>query len=364
MIFCNQEVETCIIKQANAPGICKSIYECPTVFKKLQMGKRDYTVCPNSSQKLLVCCPIELSGRELPAQSEFTSTEKPQKLYERKCLEYLEAVYEKPTSVSLAHNNDNQTTKNERCGFRVVGLVVGGSDAEPREFPHMCLLGYSVNQTIKWECGGSLISEKYVLTAAHCIKTGLGEPKIIRIGDLNINSDTDDAEPEEIPVEENIVHPNYNKKRRKYDIALLKLQRNVDINTYRRPACLPSSYDWPYSKAIVTGWGNTEAINVLGSSILQKVVLEKFTENECNNQQFNVNYEIQNCLGSRNTLIEMDSCQGDSGGPVQIKHPTGICMWEIVGITSFGKSCGAIGIPSVYTRVYPFNDWIENIVWK
>lgn len=57
------------------------------------------------------------------------------------------------------------------------------------------------------------------------------------------------------------------------------------------------------------------------------------------------------------------SLQGDSGGPAQIYHSSVSCMYTIVGVTSFGKVCGTEGVPGVYTRVYSYLDWIENIVW-
>lgn len=55
--------------------------------------------------------------------------------------------------------------------------------------------------------------------------------------------------------------------------------------------------------------------------------------------------------------------QGDSGGPLQLYHPHQSCMYEIIGVTSFGKGCGNINTPGVYTRVYHYLDWIEGIVW-
>lgn len=61
--------------------------------------------------------------------------------------------------------------------------------------------------------------------------------------------------------------------------------------------------------------------------------------------------------------INCANFQGDSGGPLQSYHTSVSCMYIIDGVTSFGKSCGTLGIPGVYTRVYSYLDWIENIVW-
>lgn len=57
------------------------------------------------------------------------------------------------------------------CALQSKTLVSGGEEAAPREFPHMALIGYGNTANIAWSCGGSLISEGFVLTAAHCVKT-------------------------------------------------------------------------------------------------------------------------------------------------------------------------------------------------
>ena len=72
--------------------------------------------------------------------------------------------------------------------------------------------------------------------------------------------------------------------------------------------------------------------------------------------------ESQICAGGVNE--SKDTCQGDSGGPLQIYHHEVYCMYSLVGITSFGKVCGSINSPGVYTRVSNYVSWIENIVWR
>lgn len=62
-------------------------------------------------------------------------------------------------------------------------------------------------------------------------------------------------------------------------------------------------------------------------------------------------------------IVAVVFCQGDSGGPLQVYHPYRKCMYTVAGITSFAKQCGDLNAPGVYTRVYNFLDWIENIVW-
>jgi len=68
------------------------------------------------------------------------------------------------------------------------------------------------------------------------------------------------------------------------------------------------------------------------------------------------------CAGDPSGNWTKDTCQGDSGGPLQIVHPSK-CLFQLIGITSFGKACAMIDIPGVYTRVSHYLPWIEGIVW-
>lgn len=69
------------------------------------------------------------------------------------------------------------------------------------------------------------------------------------------------------------------------------------------------------------------------------------------------------CAGDLLNDWKSDTCTGDSGGPIQFYHDSGSCLFDIVGITSFGKLCAVKNIPGVYTRVSHYIGWIEQIVW-
>lgn len=69
------------------------------------------------------------------------------------------------------------------------------------------------------------------------------------------------------------------------------------------------------------------------------------------------------CAGDSHGGWNKDTCQGDSGGPLQISHPKNICLFQILGITSFGQGCAVVNTPGVYTRVSHYLKWIEDIVW-
>ncbi|KAJ3641627.1 hypothetical protein Zmor_028123 [Zophobas morio] len=249
----------------------------------------------------------------------------------------------------------------------IITYVFGGTASLGKEFPHMAILGYGIPEKIEWLCGGSLISDQFVLTAAHCLVTSnLGDLIRVRLGELDLQSVSDDANPQDFGISGKIVHPNSHPPSQYNDIALLKLDRQVQFSDYIAPICLQVNRNLPNANFISTGWGRTE----LGGSqsyILMKVDLEYFPNEVCQRNYDDVALEslsrgivddTQICAGSRQE--EKDTCQGDSGGPLQIRDDA----LYLVGITSFGKACGVVNSPAVYTRVSYYVPWVEGIVWS
>lgn len=253
--------------------------------------------------------------------------------------------------------------RKDTCFNTAVELIIDGTAAKPREFPHMAVLGIKANSAYKWICGGSLISDRFVLTAAHCI---IDELNIVRLGDSNLLKTTDDQYAGNFEISENIVHPGYNRASHYNDIALIKLNRLIQFNENVRPLCLPVNSDPIRNKLIATGWGRTSYFSKNSNKLL-KVQLDYFTAEECGpvfKNQASLSQGIVNtqlCYGSR--VDSKDTCNGDSGGPIQLPHDNLHCMYKIYGITSLGLSCGNQNIPAIYTNVVPYVQWIEGIVW-
>ncbi|KFB35241.1 hypothetical protein ZHAS_00001384 [Anopheles sinensis] len=172
---------------------------------------------------------------------------------------------------------------------KVVQLIAGGEPAENGEFPHHALLGYKkigTEREYKFECGGTLISDRHVLTAAHCFKSEY--PSIVRLAVYDIEKDYG----HEVPVEGFLRHPNHSHFNVYHDIALVKLENRVYFTPSIRPACLWDTERSNISKYIATGFGMNEHYE--HSKNMMKVVLENYPENDC--------YERVKFLGSRFAL--------------------------------------------------------------
>lgn len=140
------------------------------------------------------------------------------------------------------------------CGRYNERRILNGNKTDIFEFPWMALLEYRVDRSkLEFQCGGSLISKRYVLTAAHCViglkagtslnKVRLGEHDLSKVQDCEIEEDEEPvcAEPyQEFPIEDIRVHANYSINGYKNDIALIRLNRDVNLSVRNvMPICMP-----------------------------------------------------------------------------------------------------------------------------
>ncbi|XP_041980972.1 serine protease Hayan-like [Aricia agestis] len=228
-----------------------------------------------------------------------------------------------------------------------------------------------------FKCGATIISPRFLVTAAHCTKSKPHRilqntvPEIVRLGVVNLkhfpNNDAVDVNISRI-----MKYPKYKSPRKYFDIALLELQEEVKFGAAIQPACLwsKSSTKELGKRVVASGWGITNVDKRSPSSLLRTVNLLMINEELCEhllkpfaNRHWSKLADHQLCAGE--LAGGLDACQGDSGGPLQVQMDNNQHkMYYLIGVTSFGYSCGLPNVPGLYTRVASFIDWIEDNVWK
>ncbi|XP_077290905.1 venom protease-like isoform X1 [Arctopsyche grandis] len=360
-----EEGDDCILKNG-LPGVCTELRFC----EKLQKSRisREFCNVP------VVCCPSDVtipkttqriyipsSAKECEYPSEAILVNRTKQVAWNKCIDLADSVF---PCKRLGFVPGSPKIRIDTCQHTVKTLVYGGTAAERNEFPHMAALGYENEEIgrIEWDCGGTLISERWVMTAAHCMYNRQFSVKYVRLGALNLNS----QEGFIYEIVDKKKHPGYSSQSKRNDIALLKINSTVTYSNAILPACIHVGNQVNASRAMAIGWGMTE--NGTKSDVLIKVALDLFTNRVCRKKYpgtfFNpggISEDIQLCYGSK--LESKDSCYGDSGGPIQVYNYRVHCTYTIIGITSKGRSCGIAGTPGIYTKVSAYVPWIESVVW-
>ncbi|KAM7321410.1 serine protease 55 [Alexandromys fortis] len=248
---------------------------------------------------------------------------------------------------------------NIECGTRPLydsrtrhSRIIGGQEAEVGEFPWQV----SIQEKRHHFCGGSILSEWWIITVAHCFYDDEISPR-----ELTVNVGTNDlaASPVEIQVANIIRHKNFKRINMDNDIALLLLVSPIHFNDLTVPICLPlhpAPSSW--HECWVAGWGVINSADKLSMTTdLMKVPMRIMDWKECT-KVFPVLTNNMLCAAYDNESY--DACQGDSGGPLVCNAEPG-SKWYQVGIISWGRSCGQKGSPGIYTVLSNYTQWIEKI---
>ncbi|XP_034834258.1 CLIP domain-containing serine protease B4-like [Maniola hyperantus] len=384
-------------------GTCKVISDCEYVLKLINSlasanDTRNHNtttqlrsmLCGFQNQLPVVCCPDTPpnSGFIVYNKSEETATNRPktsttplddllQKITSTARTPEAAAMTEIPIETEPPMEKADPFPDRTICGQSAGSdKIIGGTIAAIDEFPWMALVKYIDNENkSESACLATLITDRHLVSAAHCFVSHSRTPVSVRLGEWNTQSPNECFDgacadpPVEVDIEKVSVYPKYNRGELTFgDIAVIKLKQPVTFTDFIQPICLPTTEYvkmQDYTRDIsywTAGWGVTEFGEV--SMVKRKVDVETVPIDIC---RAAIPYipesssQVLICAGGRGGK---DSCRGDSGGPLMREVRENYkSNWFLYGITSFGpRMCGQAGVPGVYTRVSAYMDWIRDAV--
>ncbi|GFY40656.1 prostasin [Trichonephila inaurata madagascariensis] len=252
------------------------------------------------------------------------------------------------------------------CGMRPMSSgprrrIVGGQSAGAGSWPWQAAL-YKEGD---FQCGAVLISDTWLISAAHCFYSTQSAHWVARLGLLRRGTELSAPSEQVRRVVEIFLHPEYEDKGFINDIALLRMDKPVLFSDYLRPVCLPTAQEdaglWHGHHCSVVGWGKLYEIGHTFPDSLQEVRLPVISTEECRKRiLFLTMYHITDnmfCAGYERG--GRDACLGDSGGPLMCQREDG--RWLVLGVTSNGDGCGRPKRPGVYTKVANYLAWIKQV---
>ncbi|XP_018332510.1 brachyurin-like [Agrilus planipennis] len=241
-------------------------------------------------------------------------------------------------------------TGHRQLAFSESTRIVGGNEAPRNSLRYQVGVRLLYNGATSF-CGASLISRRYVLTAAHCLADDDLVSLEVLLGAHNISAT--ESTQQRIPTTTFKIHEKYNRQEIANDLATVYLPTPANLNSNVQLIALPSRADvsnsFVGSQAVASGWGyNSQSVTVI-SDVLRYVNVPIIANNVCRDS---LGSYVTNSIICTGGAGRKGVCPGDSGGPL-------VASGKLVGVTSFasGSGCEA-GNPSAYSRVTAYLDWI------
>ncbi|KAJ8667871.1 hypothetical protein QAD02_009534 [Eretmocerus hayati] len=226
------------------------------------------------------------------------------------------------------------------------GRIVGGYPTTIDRHPYQVSLRYKGRH----RCGGAIISDEWIITAAHCVKGVVDSYLKVKAGSTLVNGRGQVSRVRRV-----FIHDNYSSRSSDFDIAIIRLERRLLFNRRVSPINLPEPDDIFSSgdRVLVTGWGATESSGP-SSDQLRAVEVPLVSSHQCQEQYTTRRITLRMICAGFIGKGGKDACQGDSGGPL-------VQGGKLVGIVSWGYGCAEPSYPGVYTRITALRSWISEI---
>ncbi|KAG8195188.1 hypothetical protein JTE90_027932 [Oedothorax gibbosus] len=344
---------------------CVPIGKCPFALAGIAAGKSP-EICGWDREVPKVCCGRDIGPRD---REDMPSSISPVGCGLKSSPSVIQTSTQAPESddpdydlTGLAEPRDSEMRVAPSYPGEVVPMLAVGGVKALQSWPWM--VGIFNGNKKKQLCGGAVIDDRHVITAAHCFTGKSLNPKLytVQVGEILLRDINTDYEVQEVKL-----HEDYRPRYYYDDIAILRLKYPLPLSSI--PVCLPAG-DTLYEGDNVTvlGWGDL-SFGGPSSLTLQEVHGLEVVENKRCNSKFEKISGMPFPRGITENFIcagleegGKDACQGDSGGPLLHQHGTG--HWSLVGVVSFGYRCAEPGYPGVYTKVSAYLDWIENYVGR
>ncbi|XP_054338599.1 mannan-binding lectin serine protease 1 isoform X5 [Pongo pygmaeus] len=266
----------------------------------------------------------------------------------------------------------------------MVKRIIGGRNAEPGLFPWQALIVVEDTSRVpndKWFGSGALLSESWILTAAHVLRSQRRDTTVIPVSKehvtvyLGLHDVRDKSGAVNSSAARVVLHPDFNIQNYNHDIALVQLQEPVPLGPHVMPVCLPRlepEGPAPHMLGLVAGWGisnpNVTVDEIISSGtrtlsdVLQYVKLPVVPHAECKTsyESRSGNYSVtENMFCAGYYEGGKDTCLGDSGGAFVIFDDLSQ-RWVVQGLVSWGgpEECGSKQVYGVYTKVSNYVDWV------
>lgn len=273
------------------------------------------------------------------------------------CCKEPSAVTQRPVIFSCGIRNDNGINS------RILQKNVRG-EAEFGEWPWQAAILKAEDGQVRFECGGTLVSERHVLTVGHCVyrTKASGSPLVVRLGEWDTKSNKEFYPHEDYEVSNIIIHPQFRNTSLWNDLAILELATPVQFRPHISPICLPRAGEsYEGHECVVTGWGKNSYRTGGYSNIMKEVKVPVIENVNCQEKlrrtRLGPYFKLHEGFLCAGSIEGEDSCKGDGGGPLSCYRNDG--RYSLAGLVSWGIDCGSNDVPGVYVRTVKYLDWIS-----